>query len=476
MARENQGLQIALIVFVMLSIILGVTTFIFYQQWTDAATKAEAATKEAGDQRAAAGVLAEESSKLKRQIGFAETDQAEAIDSQYKADMDEFGGNFPEDNRTYRALLGYLFQTIQEKDAKNDLLSEQLEQLKQDYAVREAGKDAQIKQLESARDAALQDLATRTQTFSTERKRITDAQAALQTQLAEARKRADEQLAEIQTNLDETLKEKQNLVTLNRQKSEKLDALVRESFEVAHGEIRWINQGNGTVWINLGRADSLGRQITFSVYPMDTTNLTKAIKKASIEVTQILGEHLAEARIIEDKVSDPIMPGDKIHTPIWTPGEQKRFALAGFMDINSDGKSDQHIIRNLITMNGAVVDCEIDETGNQRGQMTVDTRYLVLGKRPDEQGSAEVIAGYTAMRREADRLGIQTIPVRDLLQQMGWKDQTPVVRFGMGSNPADFRAKPPAGVPKVSSGTVSGLFKPRRPPREKSPGSGGGAY
>ena len=31
MARENQGLQIALIVFVMLTIILGVTTYLFFR-------------------------------------------------------------------------------------------------------------------------------------------------------------------------------------------------------------------------------------------------------------------------------------------------------------------------------------------------------------------------------------------------------------------------------------------------------------
>ena len=33
MARENQGLQIALIIFVMLTIVLGVTTFIFYHKY-----------------------------------------------------------------------------------------------------------------------------------------------------------------------------------------------------------------------------------------------------------------------------------------------------------------------------------------------------------------------------------------------------------------------------------------------------------
>ena len=40
MARENQGLQIALILFVMFTLIFGVTTFIFYKQYDEANTKA----------------------------------------------------------------------------------------------------------------------------------------------------------------------------------------------------------------------------------------------------------------------------------------------------------------------------------------------------------------------------------------------------------------------------------------------------
>ena len=58
-ARENQGLQIALIIFVMLTIILSVTTFLFYRNFKgaqleaasakDSATKAQTAEREAQD-------------------------------------------------------------------------------------------------------------------------------------------------------------------------------------------------------------------------------------------------------------------------------------------------------------------------------------------------------------------------------------------------------------------------------------------
>ncbi len=40
MARENQGLQIGLIIFVMLTIVLGVTTYLFFRQYEEATIKA----------------------------------------------------------------------------------------------------------------------------------------------------------------------------------------------------------------------------------------------------------------------------------------------------------------------------------------------------------------------------------------------------------------------------------------------------
>ena len=46
MARENQGLQIALIIFVILTIILGVTTFLFFRQYEEATAKAEDLNKQ----------------------------------------------------------------------------------------------------------------------------------------------------------------------------------------------------------------------------------------------------------------------------------------------------------------------------------------------------------------------------------------------------------------------------------------------
>ncbi len=253
--------------------------------------------------------------------------------------------------------------------------------------------------------------------------------------------------------------------------SERLGQLTSQKFDTPEGEIRWVNQHTGTVWIDLGRADSLQRQVTFSVYPADISDVTVNSKKGSIEVTQVLGDHLAEARVIDDKLVDPIIAGDKIYTPVWTPGEKRHFAVGGFIDIDGDGRSDLQTVLRLITMNGGVVDSYIDEKGKRVGQMTVNTRYLVLGDAPTETGQAAVIAEFSKMRSEAQRLGVQQIQLADLLQRMGWKNQTPVVHFGRGANPKDFaprRRKACRGQAAGSSATCTSSSA-SRPPLPRSP-------
>ena len=65
------------------------------------------------------------------------------------------------------------------------------------------------------------------------------------------------------------------------------------------------------VWINRGSADALQPQTKFTVYSA-TRTAAKAVKKGTIEITRIDGEHSAQARILEDKIADPIMVGDKL--------------------------------------------------------------------------------------------------------------------------------------------------------------------
>ena len=195
------------------------------------------------------------------------------------------------------------------------------------------------------------------------------------------------------------------------------------------------------MWIDLGSADGLDRQVTFSVYSGDATNLAKAAKKASIEVTRVTGEHMAMARVLEEeKVTDPIVSGDKIFTPLWSPGEQKHFALVGSLDLDGNGKDDHEAIKNLITLHHGVVDCDVNEKGKRSGDISVNTNYLVCGERPTDKGQPELLAAYIHITTEAERLGVRMISLADLKEQMGYRNPAPVNRFGPALPPT---SRPP---------------------------------
>ncbi len=471
MARENQGLQIALIIFFMLTIVLGVTTFWCFKGWEEAEKDAETANSTAMAKTTAARGLTEERDQVKKYLGFEGQEDLEAVTTQYTEDMEKYGGTYPVRDETldYHKLLDHLFKASEKKNAELTDVQDRITGIEAAHARLLAQEQQQKATFETAKESARTRLTTVETTAKSERDRMVAENTGYKTQMDAAQKVSDDKLLGMEADLTEAGRRIVSLTQLNDRKAAKLEALTKETIDVPDGEIRWVNQHDQTVWINVGRADALGRQITFAVYPIDITNLTQAGKKAKIEVTQILGEHLAEARVIEDSISNPIMIGDKIHTPLWSPGDRKRFALAGFFDVDEDDKSDLHIVRNLIQMNGGSVDCWIDDEGKAHNEMNQNIRYLVLGKAPEED-----VPAYTKLITRAEELGIQKIQLGDLLQQMGWKDQSPVIRFGKGANPNDFRARAPDGVPKVSTGNVSDLFRPRRPPTK--PRGSGGAY
>jgi len=166
------------------------------------------------------------------------------------------------------------------------------------------------------------------------------------------------------------------------------------------------------------------------------------------------------------------MPRDKIYSPVWSRGAKKHFALAGFMDIDGDGRSDLQIVRNLVTMNGGVVDLQLDDKGEQQGAISSETNYLVLGTPPDGRTAPkEAVDSFSRAVGAAKSNSVKTIKLDEFLQLMGWKQPATVRRFGAGARPGDTAIKPsdnPARAP--AAGGRDERFKPRTPPQ---PGAAG---
>ena len=265
--------------------------------------------------------------------------------------------------------------------------------------------------------------------------------------------------SELASKLASTTSDLEILRQRHEDTEDKLRRLQVKTFEQPDGMITHVNQSSGTVYLNIGRNDALQRQTTFSVYDVDENNLARAQPKGSIEVTKIIGDHLAEARVLEDSVTDPIISGDAIYSPLWQAGKPVHFALAGKLDANGDGSDDSDLIKNLISINGGAIDAIVDKDGVRTGDLSIETRYLVVGKSPSKRKEEAVVA-YKKIRDEAESFGVLTLSLDRFLADMGYQAVGRVVALGQGASDSDFRSE--RREPEIER------FRPRTPRVRKS--------
>jgi hypothetical protein len=481
MRGENQGLQIAVITFVMTTIFLSVTTFLFYRQAGEAETAAATAQAAASEANTKATTLAKENMRLKEISGFSPDETIDNINSTLSREMAELEQlTIPQDKQNYRDALRFTLTALRDRDARLAAADTEIATLKAQNQAYKAQIDVQLQALQQqaseAEKLAQQRHQEKVEADNLKNEQLGAMQKRLDDQVAEADKKAKEQEEEIKRKGEEVAKLTQNVQLLD----EKIDQLDPHVFEDPDGEIRWVNQRTRTVWINLGHADNLRRQTTFSVVAAGEHVVLTEKRKGRIEVTQILGEHLAEARILEDDVSDPIVPGDQVYTPLWHPGRQVHFAIAGFIDVDGDGRDDRDVIVTLIEMSGGVIDEQLMPDGTRAGPgMTVDTRYLIFGKSPEtapppgSEGAEEAVPvaadgkvlheEYANMLNDAKKLGIELINVEKFLQHIGWKDPKQVLRYGARGNANAVPPRQPDGGRPTARGSVSDVFERRHP-------------
>jgi len=142
------------------------------------------------------------------------------------------------------------------------------------------------------------------------------------------------------------------------------------------------------------------------------------------------------------------------------------------MDFDGDGKSDREILKELVATAGAKITTEVDDEGNRSGKpISVDTKFLVVGERPDptdaiaEQRAInlKVIEHFTDMQKEARIQGVRKISLSDFLAHIGYK---PKRRFWAPGMEIPWQLKSGAhstGVnqtigDRASTGQVSGAY------------------
>lgn len=197
MARENQGLQIALIVFVMLTIVLGGGTYYFYKTYDEANTHALAsdADKRKKDQQITD--LSNEIKALKTVINGNDTETASKITTDnFKEDMNKYAGSYPAEAQFYRPLLEKMQGTINDKNAALAATKLEAQRLADQIKVFEAAKQQQIDAFQKERDAKDQELTSECAKFNSESSRIHEDETKLQAEMATVRKDTSGKLAD----------------------------------------------------------------------------------------------------------------------------------------------------------------------------------------------------------------------------------------------------------------------------------------
>ena len=213
MARESQiqGLQIALIVFVLFTLALGVSTFLVYGSYKDALVKAKTNLDQANEMQKNATALQDEANELKRMIGVAPTVKLDGVQQQFSTDMKTYASSIAQDKQYYRPAIEALSSELKARNGDLVTAKAAIEEWKTKYEGREATKDAQIKTQQQAVTQASDDLQKQTDEYKQSRERLTKDEKDIADQLAQSRKDSEVAVTTIKTQIDDTIKEKNKI-------------------------------------------------------------------------------------------------------------------------------------------------------------------------------------------------------------------------------------------------------------------------
>jgi hypothetical protein len=437
-ARESkQGLVIALVFAVLMVIGLGVTTYFQAQGKAEAIKDRDKAKGDANKLTEAVHYYQTQANLYRAYMGYSEgIDLADLGANKVKLDGGQLGKGEtdnegvtklikekldpkllwdPAQNRpkmTYEALLQ------QEKERSDAAEKNSMEYLAAKDAAQKAAKKADdlLKAERAAFDQKLADLNKKTETDMSKyletinelraeitrqgenndqiRKTSTDEKKKLDDALARAAGKNKELLEQVDVKkqtIEDYINKGKELAPKGYQTDWKIVSISRSSgtspSPAFMGTVSSASKVEGAqtaarVYINLGSADHVLPQLTFSIHGPGPDGRPLPEAKGSLEVVQVLGDHLSQARVmtVKDRNKEPVLQGDILFNPSWSPTTKKHVALAGTMDLLGNGQDDTYeLVRNLERQN-VVVDAFIDPRENTaKGKgITVQTDYLII--------------------------------------------------------------------------------------------------
>ena len=228
--------------------------------------------------------------------------------------------------------------------------------------------------------------------------------------------------------LEARVKEREETLAALAVKSSEAPATLRTDWKI----IRMDSRGKNP-YINLGSADRVKPQLTFSIHGVGLDGRPIPQSKGTLEVVNVLRDHLSQTHItsVVDANRDPILEGDVLYNPSWNPTIKKHVALAGIMDLSGDGRDSLAEFKRSLERQNIVVDSWLDPKDfSVKGKITVQTDYLILGESLEFQASGRdknealrqnLDKGIQDMKREAEKNGVKLMALNKYLEMIGYR-------------------------------------------------------
>jgi len=456
-ATVVQSLSIALIVFVMLTFVLAVTTYLFFRQKFDAEAAAQVAAAEMAQAKTALATAEGDKNKLKEILGFSEDKTVADIETEVNELFEKNHEDFNKDSKSYRSFSEWLLESNEAKDKtvgdqrkKVDELEKELRSARDAAVKQRENLEEQARKKEQEAAALKKDFDTRWQEHESRSKSLTEEQRKAFDR-AERLDLLDQEIAKGEPLLSaprqarfktqppegrvailfEELRDREKLIARQneilgdlRVADRKLQDTVLASTPADDriggfdGRILSVNEVDRTVLVDVGSTRGLRPGLVMRVYEPGDPRPQAGDFKAVVEVVAVESGALARARIRSDAVGNPILPGDRVATSLWSPDGTFEAVVVGFVQLDADQKSDQDRLQELIERIGGRV---------EPGVSSATTMLIDAGLPQSPGGVLEKAAGWRAAdekrrdkeTKEARRLGIRVVSVDAFLDMMG---------------------------------------------------------
>jgi len=476
-ANESQGLRIAVAAFVSLTVILAVTSYFLYSNYTQTDAQRLAAEEKERTARKAADEALSRYEDMRKQIG-SRSEEYETVKSEIKKEQDKIdeeirglvttlndsiaktqaaGATGPElqdakdklqqisnayltePNKNYISSMNRLKDLLKDVAVIDQEISRNYTTLKRSLESANGVNQSKLDVVDTERKKAHDDLDAEHKKHIEERETLVTKLDTLQT---ENSKQATE-LASLSSKLREIQEESTKKLALSNQIIRELRDF-KDAKETVLGKpagvLTYVDYGRGEVRTNLTRRMGAKPQMTFSIFDRNAPGIPTEKPKGTIELVYV-GDTYSIGRIV--KTFNPLESfrnNDFVYSPSWSPNDPMRYALIGKIDINRDGKDDRADLKRMIEASGGIVDYDLPppEAGKESGKISARDAWYVTDDRMGwfDRGTntgvtANESAEFLKKRSEAIRIarqeGVRPMSIERLLNQLGYDYSAPIV-------------------------------------------------